>query len=310
MVCDIHFRDWNQCFKIKLVTKNKGIMEKLKNILVSLDLSEIDTGLIKYASFLAEKLKVEKVYFVHNIKKYEITSLFEEQLKEINLDEIIGDELNEKVATHFTDEVEWEVLISEDPYTESLISYIVNKYYIDLVILGNKNRKRGTGVVSNKLLRLLKCDILSLPLDFTPKINNIWVGTDFSRESKKVFTVAEILQQATKAPVSAAHVFSIPVQFSPYVSTETMTPKIENHAKQKIKKFLDKLDFNGDISSVIIPGRTSSTAGNLLDFARRDKVDMLVVADKGANNISNLLVGSVTEELFSEKPELPIWVSK
>ncbi|SHG57672.1 Nucleotide-binding universal stress protein, UspA family [Salegentibacter echinorum] len=285
-------------------------MEKLKNVLVSLDLSEIDTGLIKYASFLAEKLKVEKVYFVHNIKKYEITSLFEEQLKDINLDEIIGDELNEKVATHFTNEVEWEVLISEDPYTESLISYIVNKYYINLVILGNKNRKKGTGVVSNKLLRLLKCDILSLPLNFTPKIDKIWVGTDFSRESKKVFTVAEILQQATKASVSAAHVFSIPVQFSPYVSTETMTPKIENHAKQKIEKFLDKLDYNGDISPVIIPGRTSSTASNLLDFAIRDKVDMLVVADKGANNISNLLVGSVTEELFGEKPELPIWVSK
>jgi hypothetical protein len=36
------------------------------------------------------------VYFVHNIKKYEISELFEEQLKDINLDEIIGDELNER----------------------------------------------------------------------------------------------------------------------------------------------------------------------------------------------------------------------
>jgi hypothetical protein len=34
------------------------------------------------------------VYFVH-IKKYEISELFEE-LKDINLDEIIGDELNER----------------------------------------------------------------------------------------------------------------------------------------------------------------------------------------------------------------------
>jgi hypothetical protein len=29
---------------------------------------------------------------VHNIKKYEISELFEEQLKDINLDEIIGDD--------------------------------------------------------------------------------------------------------------------------------------------------------------------------------------------------------------------------
>lgn len=285
-------------------------MEKINNILVSLDLSEIDKSLIEYASFLAEKLNIKKVYFVHNIKTYEISSLFEEQLKDINLDEIIGDELNEQVATQFNSDVAWEVLISEDPYTESLISYIVNKYYIDLVVLGNKNRKKGTGVVSNKLLRLLKCDILSLPHVFTAEIKNIWVGTDFSRESKKVFTVAEMLQNATKAPVSAAHVFSVPIQFSPYVSTETMAPKIENHAKQKIKKFLDKLDYKGTITPVIIPGRTSSVASNLLDFAKRDKVDILIVADKGANNISNILVGSVTEELFGENPELPIWVSK
>jgi hypothetical protein len=36
------------------------------------------------------------VYFVHNIKKIRDSELFEEQLKDINLDEIIGDELNER----------------------------------------------------------------------------------------------------------------------------------------------------------------------------------------------------------------------
>jgi hypothetical protein len=56
--------------------------------LVALDLSDIDNTLIEYASFIAE-LGVKKVYFVHNIKN-EISELFEEQLKDINLDEIIG----------------------------------------------------------------------------------------------------------------------------------------------------------------------------------------------------------------------------
>ncbi|MBZ9730167.1 universal stress protein [Salegentibacter sp. JZCK2] len=285
-------------------------MEKFTNILVALDLSEIDNSLIKYASFLADKLKVDKMYFVHNIKKYEISSLFEEQLKDINLDELIGDELNEKVETHFSSKADWEVLISEDPYTESLIGYIVNKYYIDLVIVGNKNNKKGTGVISNKLLRLLKCDILSIPRDFPPEIKNIWAGTDFSRESRKIFNIAQMLQKATSAPVTAAHVYSVPVQFSPYVSIKDMVPTIEKHAKQKSEKFMSKLDFKGEITSRIIPGRDSSVASNLLDFANKNDVDVLIVADKGANNISNLLVGSVTEELFGENPELPLWVSK
>jgi hypothetical protein len=59
--------------------------------LVALDLSDIDNTLIEYASYIADTLKAKKVYFVHNIKKYEISELFEEQLKDINLDEIIGD---------------------------------------------------------------------------------------------------------------------------------------------------------------------------------------------------------------------------
>jgi nucleotide-binding universal stress UspA family protein len=285
-------------------------MEKFTNILVALDLSDIDNSLIKYAAFLSDKLTVEKVYFVHNIKKYEISELFDEQMKNINLDEIIGDELNEKVETHFSGKAEWEVLISEDPYTESLINYITNKYYIDLVMVGNKNRKKGTGIVSNKLLRILKCDILSVPRDFHPQIKTIWAGTDFSRESRKIFNIAQILQEATSAPVTAAHVFSVPVQFSPYVPKEAMAPKIEKHAREKGEKFLSKLDYKGEVTPLIIPGREASVASNLLGCAKKNNVDILIVADKGANNISSLLVGSVTEELFGKNPEIPLWISK
>ncbi|WP_339647568.1 universal stress protein [uncultured Salegentibacter sp.] len=285
-------------------------MEKFTNILVALDLSDIDNSVIKYASFLSETLKIKKVYFVHNIKKYEISSLFDEQMKDVNLDEIIGDELNEKVETHFNSKAEWEVLISEDPYTESLINYIANKYYIDLVMVGNKNRKKGTGIVSNKLLRLLKCDILSVPRDFHPEIKTIWAGTDFSRESRKIFPIAQMLQKATSAPVTAAHVYSVPVQFSPYVPKEAMAPKIEKHAREKGDKFLSKLDYEGEVTPLIIPGRDASVASNLLECAKKNNVDILIVADKGANNISSLLVGSVTEELFGKNPEVPLWISK
>jgi hypothetical protein len=56
--------------------------------LVALDLSDIDNTLIEYASYIADTLI--KKCTVHNIKKYEISELFEEQLKDINLDEIIG----------------------------------------------------------------------------------------------------------------------------------------------------------------------------------------------------------------------------
>ncbi|WP_034890627.1 universal stress protein [Gillisia sp. Hel_I_29] len=285
-------------------------MYNFKNILVALDLSDIDDTLINYASFLAETLKVDKVFFVHNIKKYEISELFHEQLKDINLDEIIGDELNEKVEEKFSDSVDWEVLISEDPYTESLINYIVNKYRIDLAIIGNKNRNGGTGVVSSKLLRLLKCNILSIPKNFKPEISNIWAGTDFSQASKKVFHLTDNLLEFTKATAKAVHVYNMPVQFSPYVPKENLDLKIEKHLKERYLKFSKKLHLKHELELEIIPGRDSGVAKKLSTGAKNSNVDLLIVGDKGGNTFSSLLIGSITDELFNQDLEIAMWIAK
>jgi nucleotide-binding universal stress UspA family protein len=285
-------------------------MTEIKNIMVALDLSDIDSTLIEYASFIAETLKVKKVYFVHNIKKYEISELFEEQLKDINLDDIIGDELNEKVEEKFTSSAQWEVLISEDPYSESLINYIINKYEVQLALIGNKNKLKGTGVVSGKLLRMLKCNILSIPKNAKPIITNIWAGTDFSSASNKVFKVAENLQRTTAAKVKAVHVYNVPIQFSPYIPKEHLNMKIENHLKEKYEKFIKKIGFKGDLTSEIIQGRDSGIAGKLRTKAQTSMVDLIIVGDKGRNTFSSLLVGSVTEELFNQDLEVPLWIVK
>ncbi|MCK0157662.1 universal stress protein [Cellulophaga sp. F20128] len=285
-------------------------MTEIKNILVALDLSDIDGTLIEYASFIADTLKADKVYFVHNIKKYEISELFDEQLKDINLDEIIGDELNEKVEEKFRSSTEWEVLISEDPYSESLINYIVNKYEVQLALIGNKNRSKGTGVVSGKLLRLLKCDILSIPKNVQPHINNIWVGTDFSSVSNKIFNLAGNLQNATTAMVKAIHVYNVPVQFSPYIPKENLDKKIESHLIGKYEKFIKKMAYKGDLTSEIIPGREKGVAETLRSKAETSQVDLIIVGDKGRNTFSSLLVGSVTEELFNQDLEVPLWIVK
>ena len=285
-------------------------MTEIKNILVALDLSDIDSTLIEYASFIAETLHVKKVYFVHNIKKFEISELFEEQLKDINLDEIIGNELNEKVEREFTSSVNWEVLISEDPYSESLINYIVNKYEIQLAVIGNKNKSKGTGVVSGKLLRMLKCSILSIPKNAKPNITNIWVGTDFSTASHKVFEVAENLQSIVAARVKAVHIYNVPLQFSPYIPKEHLNSKIEIHLQEKYEKFIKKIGFKSDLTSEIIQARDSGVAEKLRTKAEASGADLVMVGDKGRNTFSSLLVGSVTEEIFNQDLEIPLWIVK
>ncbi|APU67262.1 universal stress protein [Christiangramia flava] len=284
-------------------------MKNIKNVLVALDLSEIDTKLIEYASFLAEKLSLEKVYFVHNIKKYEISELFAEQLKDINLDGLITEEIEDKLKNHFSATSETEILISEDHYTESLINYVANKYLIDLLIVGNKDHQTGTGVIPDKLLRLMKCDILAIPKNASEKLENIWIGTDFSKESRKSLQLGRFLKDKLQAQLTAAHVFNVPIQFSPYLDKEEMLPKIEKHTREKFSKFLSK--NNEDLMETrIIRGRDSSVSTRLLEESMKNEADLLVVSDKGGNIFSSLLVGSVTDELFDSDLPLPLWVCK
>lgn len=285
-------------------------MKNYKNILVALDLSDLDEVLIKYASFIAHRLKAEKVYFVHNIKKYAISELFEEQLKDVNLDQVIGDELNEKVQEHFKAGIDWEVLISEDPYSESLIKYVVDKYAVQLAIVGNKKHEKGTGLVSGKLLRLLRCDILAVPRVAQPKIELIWAGTDLSPESRKVFNVTRALQEFDGTSLKLVHVYSVPVQFSPYVSPESMAPKVEKHVKEKIDKYIKKVDYSESIEPLIFLGRESGAALKIIGNIKKSDADLLVISDKGGNTFSPFAVGSVTEELFNANFGVPLWVAK
>lgn len=285
-------------------------MESVKNILVALDLSSIDNHLIEYSAFLAEKLEVSKVYFVHNIKKYEISELFEKELGEINLDQLIGDELNEKIEEKFKANISWEVLISEDSNTESLIDYVVNKYQIHLTIIGNKVAKEGTGVVSTKLLRLLKCNILSVPKSAQLELKNIWVGTDFSGHSKKSFQFVEQYRGKFDIYLKSIHVFHVPMQFSPYIQTNTAIEKIEKHLQQKSDRFFKKVILTPPEERQLIFAKDKTVSEKFAAEVENNHPDLVIISDKGGNNISSLLIGSLTEELFDESLKSPLLIVK
>lgn len=280
------------------------------HILVALDLSAIDITLIEYASNLADVLGCEKVFFVHNIKKYKISELFAEQLKDVDLDKVVGEELTQKVNSHFTSAVEHEVLISEDPYTESLVQYIVNKYGITLVVLGNKNREKGSGLVSNKLLRMLRCDILTVPRDTTARFDRLWAGVDFSRSSQKVLPLLGYFHEHHGSAATVVHVYEVPIQFSPYVPSHQLGPRIERHTRERFRRFLSRLNLEGKMETRLIPGREAGVGPLILEKAMAEDVNLLLIADKGGNTFSSLVIGSTAEEIFRQDMDLPLWVVK
>ncbi len=284
-------------------------MNPIKHILVALDLSSIDNSLISYASFIAELLQVEKVFFVHNIKKYEFSSMLAEQVAHIDLDEVITDEITDQVNSQFTAKVDFEVLISEDPYTESLISYVVNKYSINLCILGHKNRIDGSGMVNSKLLRLLKCQILFIPLGAKMQLNTAMIATDFSNASLTAFSMLNLFSKYSSINAFAVHIYSLPLHFSPYLSSDKIEVKVEAHTQKKANKFKDRIP-NSNVPIQLIPGRDANIAHVISKLASEKSIDLLIVSDKGSSTFSPFLVGGVTEELSNLKLNMPLLIVK
>lgn len=285
-------------------------MKPIKKILVGLDLSDIDQQLIKYSSFFADIVDAEKVYFVHNIKRYEISDMLEKELKDIDIEELITEELKERVDQNFNSNVEWEVLISDDPYTESLISYIVNKYSINLLIMGNKNNDEGSGILPFKLLRTTRCQFLWVPEDANLKMKKVWVGTDFSNSSRKCFAYANLLKSKQDFELEAVHVYSLPIHFSPYLNNSKINPKMEEYVDKRFDNFMRKIEFSGEIKKYKILGREANVASRLKKEAYKNDVNLLMVADKGSNTISNLTLGSITEDLFNRELKIPLLIVK
>ncbi len=285
-------------------------MKPIKNVLVGLDLSSIDQQLIRYSSFFSEMVSVEKVYFVHNIKRYEISEILEKEIKDIDIEELISEEIKENIQENFKADIEWEVLISDDPYTESLISYIVNKYKINLLILGNKNNKNGSGILAFKVLRTIRCQFLWIPENYETKMEKIWVGTDFSNASKKCFAFSSYLEDKDSIKVEAVHVYSLPFHFSPYLNNSKIQPKMDSYVDKKFDNFLKKVDYSGKVQRFKVAGREANVAKKLKEEAYKNDVDLLIVADKGSNTFSNLTLGSVTEDLFYRDLKIPLLIVK
>ena len=285
-------------------------MKPIKKILVGLDLSTLDQSLIKYSSFFADMIGVEKVYFVHNIKRYEISEMLENELENVDLEELITEELRETIEENFMSDVEWDVLISDDPYTESLISYIVNKYQINLLMMGNKNNEKGSGIVAFKLLRTTRCLFLWVPEVAQNKIEKVWIGTDFSNSSKKCFPYAQFLKSKQDFELEAVHVYSLPVHFSPYVNNSKIEPKMKEYVNKKFINFFKKIENSDEITQTKIMGREVNIANRLKKEAYRNNVNLLMMADKGGNTFSNLSLGSVTEDLFTNELNIPLLIIK
>lgn len=152
-------------------------------------------------------------------------------------------------------------------------------------------------------------------------MKHILVTTDFSEASESAFVYAKEqlqLNQKDEAKITLLKVIdvlrqaNITFEFGLAISDKKgMLEKLQRQASEKIEA-LAKKHFSGLPIETVVLKPKKSVYQEIIDFAKGNSVDLIVIATHGRTGINHLLLGSVAERIvrLSPCPVLVIPLSK
>ena len=290
-------------------------MYPLKKILICLDLSEIDEMLVAYASMMCPIVGAESISFIHVAKSLDIPAEIRERFPGLLPlgDETIKKRIKSSLETSLGKWVKanTRIVLEEGNPTQKIAQY-VKENDIDLVIVGRKLELSGTGILPQKLVRFVPCNVLFVPENNPSKISTIMVPVDFSDQSAKALLRAINIAKSNDIEVVFHNVYTVPVGYSRTgKSYEEFAEIMERHAERDFTKFIKKFDLE-DIRNrcIYTLDNHSRPADKIYHVALKEEVSMIVVGAKGKTGAATMLLGSVTEQLANYNSQIPLFIVK
>ncbi|RAU82929.1 universal stress protein [Pontibacter arcticus] len=283
-------------------------MIKIDAMMVCLDLSDIDEKLVAFARSICDRMEIRKVYFVHNIKVYELSDDFKEWFGDVDLASEIEGNIQDIVAEHFEGGCEHEILVSEEPNTEVILADLVKRYKIKLTVLGKKMSDKSTGALGTKLLRILPCSVLVFPETARFNIQKVLVPIDFSDTSEHALRLSKNLSDQLRLQLEIMHVYRLPRQFFPLISQEKAVKKAEEVVKSKFAELQKRHQEMSSVPYTLVRAANKSIAERIILHLEKGNHDLLVLGLKGNNPLPTLSLGSVPTELYNTDIHVPLWL--
>lgn len=130
-------------------------------------------------------------------------------------------------------------------------------------------------------------------------IRRILVPTDFSQPADEALDYAFDLAQAVGATVSLAHVLDEPFEGTIYSEHYApMSAEVREALLADIRRRLADRAARGGRSDVTSSILTGPTAPAIVDNARHQKIDLIVMGTHGSHETAHLLMGSVAERVL------------
>jgi nucleotide-binding universal stress UspA family protein len=141
------------------------------------------------------------------------------------------------------------------------------------------------------------------------KIKKILVPTDFSEGCMFALNYAVGIAASLKSDIHIVHVIEPIVFSSDIVMTnygfDELSNELEIYAKSDFEKIIKSLEGkNVKFTTKMLHGKAYE---EILDYADKNRVDMICIATHGHGNLESLLFGSTTEKVL-RKATCPVLV--
>ena len=297
-------------------------MIELKKILYPTDFGESAEEALQYAAMFASQYDAE-LTMMHVVSLFsDGSATAEKQISEMEqyaekfadqlhqqADEIIDRTIEDESYRH----LKMKKLIVRGFSPSQGIIRAAEEEDIDLIVTGTYGRGGVShllfGSTAEHVVRMANCPVLTVRhhaphiFDFQ-RIRSILFPTDFSECSMKALPYALSFAESYSASLHVLHVFEQRIHPAFYIIDKT-TPfdtdeGLRDRTLDALDEFVydelkDKIDFKCAVAS-------GKPFVEIINYARANKIDLIVIATHGLTGLENMVIGSTTERVVRKAP--------
>lgn len=282
---------------------------QLQKIIVCLDHTENDHGIIKNACEISKIAGTKEVIFLNIIKDF---ALPDELIKEFPdlLNQAISDrrsELNELIQK-FTNNstINTELIVRQGSISKEILG-VATETKSDLIVMGRNAESES--VLSTRIARRSPCNLLLIPQGSKLNFENVFIPVDFSDYSELSLHTALSLTDSSST-IYLHNVITVPSSYRySGKSHDEFAKIIEGHAQKDLDILIKKVGVN---QQKLVSLFTVSHGENIIDLisseAGKKKVDLMVMGAKGRTSTSAIFIGSKAERMIRVNTTIPLMI--
>jgi len=272
---------------------------RFDRVLLAVDGSEFSAGALRVGTRFAQRNKAEMTTMSMVMIGLETEGMAADMIKQAEVDarQVLAAAQDFARAADYDTRIEMRAGVN--PHKE--IVRLADDLHADLIIMGRRGR-RGlalmmVGESTRKVIGYADCSVLVVPRAAAIWQQRILLATDGSRHGER----------AAEAAGQVAKIFGLPITV-----VSVMRPRFNNVRRAEAQLEVDRVsaavtDEGIEVQSIILEAAEPGLA--IVDYARQQGADLIVMGSHGRTGIGRLLLGSVAEQVIGQA-RCPVLVVK